>query len=82
VPSRTRETVLLISEIVGLGFTLYIVWAMLLPDNVKDEIRSLGRAARVPFDAAAAERRAHVEMMADVIDLATFGVPAEWARSA
>jgi hypothetical protein len=74
----TERVVRITLEVVSVGATLYMVW-VLIPESTKMELRAAAREMLAPFDAVAARRRTRVEMMADVIELSTFGVPAQWA---
>ena len=68
----------LATEVLGLFFTLYVMWEY-CPERYKIELRRWVRGARVPFDAAEARKKARAEMMSDVLTLITYGVPSEWS---
>ena len=70
----------LATEVLGLAFTLYIMWEY-APERYKLTVVRWLRGVRVPFDAADARKRARAEMMSDVLHVITYGVPGEWASS-
>lgn len=66
-------------NVTALGLTLYLLWTY-VPETTKIELRAAGHQVTAPFRAAEANRKARAEMMSDVIELGTFGVPGQWTR--
>lgn len=78
--AEVERWVVITGEVAGLVVLAYLTW-LYLPESVRLRVRHGARSVRAPFDAAAAGRRARAEMMADIIELVTFGVPQAWARA-
>ena len=72
--------VALVTEVLGLALTLYFLWEY-APERWKIGIRGWVRGARRPLDAIDARKHERAEMLRDVIELITYGVPSEWVQT-